>query len=33
MDVFSERVSVGTAEKLAIFARGAAMAAWYRVTG
>jgi phytoene synthase len=33
MDVFSGRVSVGTAEKLAIFARGAAMAAWYRVTG
>jgi len=33
MDVFGERVSVPTATKLAIFARGAAMAAWYRVTG
>jgi len=32
MDVFSERVSVPTATKIAIFARGAAMAAWYRVT-
>jgi phytoene synthase len=33
MDVFSGRVSVGTAEKLAILARGAAWAAWNRVTG
>ena len=33
MDVFSERVSVSTPAKLAIFARGAAMAAWYRVAG
>jgi 15-cis-phytoene synthase len=33
MDVFSERVSVGTAEKVGILARGAAMAAWDRVVG
>ncbi|GAC1424527.1 MAG: phytoene/squalene synthase family protein [Acidobacteriaceae bacterium] len=33
MDVFSARVSVGTGEKLAILARGAAMELWYRVTG
>jgi phytoene synthase len=33
MDVFGERVSVGTAEKVAILARGAAMAAWNRVLG
>jgi 15-cis-phytoene synthase len=33
MDVFSERVSVRTAEKVGILARGAAMAAWNRVVG
>jgi 15-cis-phytoene synthase len=33
MDVFSERVSVGTAEKVGILARGATMAAWNRVVG
>ncbi len=33
MDVFSERVSVGTVEKMSILARGAAMAAWNRVVG
>ena len=33
MDVFSERVSVSTAVKVGILARGAAMAAWNRVTG
>jgi phytoene synthase len=33
MDVFRERVSVPTAVKLGILARGAAMAAWYRVIG
>jgi 15-cis-phytoene synthase len=33
MDVFTERVSVSTPAKLAIFARGAAMAAWNRVLG
>jgi phytoene synthase len=33
MDVFSERVSVGTAEKVGILARGAAKAAWNRVVG
>jgi 15-cis-phytoene synthase len=33
MDVFSERVSVSTAQKMAILARGAAMAAWNRVLG
>jgi 15-cis-phytoene synthase len=31
MDVFSQRVSLSTAEKLGILARGAAMAAWNRV--
>jgi 15-cis-phytoene synthase len=33
MDVFSERVSVVTAEKVGILARGAMMAAWNRVVG
>jgi phytoene synthase len=33
MDVFRERVSVPTAVKVGILARGAAMAAWYRVIG
>ena len=33
MDVFSERVSVGTVEKVGILARGAVMSAWNRVTG
>jgi len=33
MDVFGERVSVPMATKLGILARGAAMAAWYRVLG
>jgi phytoene synthase len=33
MDVFSTRVSLSTAEKLTIFARGAAMAAWNRLLG
>jgi phytoene synthase len=33
MDVFTERASVSTPTKLAIFARGAAMAAWNRVLG
>jgi phytoene synthase len=33
MNVFTERVSVGTMEKVAILARGAAMAAWNRVLG
>jgi phytoene synthase len=33
MEVFSERVGISTAEKLAILARGAAMAAWNRVLG
>ena len=33
MDVFRERVSVSTATKLSILARGAAMAAWNRVIG
>jgi hypothetical protein len=33
MEVFRERVSVSTAEKLGILARGAAMAAWNRVAG
>lgn len=32
MDVFRSRVRVGTGEKLAILARGAAMELWYRVT-
>lgn len=33
MEVFRERVSVSTAEKVSILLRGAALAAWYRVTG
>jgi phytoene synthase len=33
MDVFRERVSVGTAEKLGILARGALTAMWNRVVG
>jgi phytoene synthase len=33
MEVFRERVSLSSAEKLAIFARGAAMATWNRVLG
>lgn len=33
MEVFRTRVSLSSAEKLAIFARGAAMAAWNRVLG
>ena len=33
MEVFRTRVSLSTAEKLSIFARGAAMAAWNRVSG
>jgi phytoene synthase len=33
MDVFSTRVSLSTAEKLIIFVRGAAMAAWNRILG
>jgi 15-cis-phytoene synthase len=33
MDVFTERVSVGTAEKVSILLRGAVMALWYRVAG
>ena len=33
MEVFRERVSVPTSEKLGIFARGAAMAAWNRAGG
>jgi phytoene synthase len=33
MEVFNERVGISTAEKLTIFARGAAMAAWNRVLG
>ncbi|MDP9038883.1 MAG: phytoene/squalene synthase family protein [Acidobacteriota bacterium] len=33
MDVFRERVSVGTVEKVWILLRGAALAAWYRVLG
>jgi phytoene synthase len=33
MDVFGERVSVPTAVKLGILARGAVMAVWYRVVG
>ena len=33
MEVFRERVSVSTAEKLGILARGATMAAWNRVAG
>ena len=33
MDVFTERVSVGTVEKVGILARGAVMSAWNRVVG
>ena len=33
MEVFRTRVSISSAEKLAIFARGAVMAAWNRVLG
>jgi phytoene synthase len=33
MDVFHIRVSLSTAEKLSVFARGAVMAAWNRVLG
>jgi phytoene synthase len=33
MDVFGERVSVSTATKLAILARGVALAVWFRVVG
>jgi phytoene synthase len=33
MEVFRERVSISTAEKLAVLARGAVMAAWNRVAG
>jgi 15-cis-phytoene synthase len=33
MDVFSERVSVGTVEKVGILARGVMMAVWNRVVG
>ena len=33
MNVFGQRVSVGTAEKMSILARGVMMAAWYRVSG
>jgi 15-cis-phytoene synthase len=33
MEVFRERVSLSTAEKLTVFARGAVMAAWNRVLG
>ena len=33
MDVFTERVSVGTAEKVSILLRGAAIAVWYKVAG
>jgi len=33
MEVFRTRVSLSTAEKLSIFARGAAMAAWNRLLG
>lgn len=33
MEVFNGRVSISTAEKLSILARGAAMAAWNRVLG
>jgi 15-cis-phytoene synthase len=33
MEVFRERVSLSTGEKLAVFARGAAMAVWNRVSG
>jgi phytoene synthase len=33
MEVFRERIGLSTAEKLGVFARGAAMAAWNRVVG
>ena len=33
MDVFNQRVSISTPEKLSILARGALMAAWNRVLG
>jgi 15-cis-phytoene synthase len=33
MEVFRQRVSLSTGEKLAVFARGAVMAAWNRVLG
>jgi phytoene synthase len=33
MDVFGGRVRVGTAEKMGILARGAALALWYRIAG
>jgi phytoene synthase len=33
MEVFRTRVSLSTAEKLSVFARGAVMAAWNRVSG
>ncbi len=33
MEVFGERIALSTAEKLAVLARGAAMAAWNRVLG
>jgi phytoene synthase len=33
MEVFRTRVSLSTAEKLSVFARGAMMAAWNRVFG
>ena len=33
MDVFKERVSVGTAEKVSILLRGGVLALWYKVAG
>jgi phytoene synthase len=33
MEIFRERIGLSTAEKLTVFARGAAMAAWNRVAG
>jgi phytoene synthase len=33
MEVFRERIGLSTGEKLAVFARGAAMAAWNRMVG
>lgn len=33
MEVFRERIGLSTAEKLSVLARGAALAAWYRVLG
>ncbi len=33
MEVFNERIGLSTSEKLAVLARGAAMAAWNRVAG